>query len=374
VAKGRGAQVWAVGLFVAGQVALGVWVHRCHPEMCDATWNFRLERLQARMAEAPGRPLLLVLGSSRPANGWCPKALGEWAPPGSPPPLVFNFATLGGGPVRELLTLRRLLAHGIKPRWVVAELWPLFWAARGRYNEQQPVLDADIHWTDVPVVTHIYGHRVESAGKLACENLTPAIHYRGHILGHYLPALMPRKTEGELCWETVHWATLDDWGWLPAGWGRKPPAEFAKDLEIARKDTLYSLEDVQPRWHVDWCVRQLIETCRREDIHLVYFLMPEHSALRTWFPPAVQTFFFRYLRGLEREYGLEVIDTRDWLPDEAFVDFCHLLPAGAEAYSARLAREVLRPVLAGAPLPAHARLRAPACISPADSRTAVVGP
>ncbi len=371
-ALGRSSLFWTIGLLAASHAVLALWIHRAHPDLCDPTWDFRIERLHARMAEAPGRPLLLFLGSSRPANGICPQAMGEWAPI-SPSPLVFNFATLGGGPVRELLTLRRLLGHGIKPKWVIAELWPLFWAEKGRYNESQPVLAADYHLSDLPVLGHLYHNQASAISKVACETFTPLIHYRGHLLGHYASFLMSRDTQQQQQWEMVHWATLDEWGWLPVAWARKGPAEFAKDLEVARQDTLYSLEDVRPREHVDWCVRQLIQTCRQEGIQLYYFLMPEPSAMRGWFPPRVQAFYHEYLRGLQKDQGLEVIDTRDWLSDDAFVDFCHLLPRGAKAYSARLAQEVLRPLLAGAPLPVQAHLRPPEVIPPAESATSAPG-
>ncbi len=372
-AKSRSSLVWTLGLLLASQAALGLWIHRAHPELCDAAWNFRLERLQARLAEAAGRPLFLVLGSSRPANGVCPQAMGEWAPPGTPRPVVFNFATLGGGPVRELLTLRRLLAQGIKPRWVLAEFCPLFWADRGRYEEREPILSAECHLSDLAVLSHVYQQRVEAVSKVACRNLTPALYYRGGVLARYAMCLMPRHAEHDQNWGQVHWNALDDWGWLPVCWPRRPPAEFAQNLEIARQDTMAYMDHVRPRPHLDWTVRQLIQTCRQEDIRLVFFLMPEHSAVRNWFPPRVRTFLHRYLCGLQDEFGLEVIDTRDWVSDEGFVDFCHLLPCGARPYSARLGQEVLRPLLKGKPLPAQARLRAPGATTPAEGRSPGLG-
>jgi hypothetical protein len=37
------------------------------------------------------------------------------------------------------------------------------------------------------------------------------------------------------------------------------------------------------------------------------------------------------------------------MADDAFLDFCHLHPAGAGAFSARFGREALRPLLEGGP-------------------------
>ena len=49
----------------------------------DPEYGRRANRLRARVAEHPGRPLVLVVGSSRTAMGVCPSAW-EDARPGSP--------------------------------------------------------------------------------------------------------------------------------------------------------------------------------------------------------------------------------------------------------------------------------------------------
>src|SRR5438132_46156 len=55
----------AVAAFLAGQLALGLAVERWLPAARDPEYAAKVERLRARRAEAPGRPLVLVLGSSR---------------------------------------------------------------------------------------------------------------------------------------------------------------------------------------------------------------------------------------------------------------------------------------------------------------------
>src|SRR5262249_57475954 len=87
--------------------------------------------LRRRVAAPPHRPLLLMLGSSRPAVGFRPGVL---SPAGDDPdsgPLVFNFSLLSSGPVLELLCLQRLLDDGIRPDFVLVECWPLMWENRG---------------------------------------------------------------------------------------------------------------------------------------------------------------------------------------------------------------------------------------------------
>jgi hypothetical protein len=353
VIKGRATVFWMVGLFVATQVPLGLWVVRGHPEYCDPTFNFRLDRLQARLKESPGRPLVLVVGSSRPANGFAPEALADVVRQTEPAPVVFNFATLGGGPVREVLTLRRLLARGIRPEWVLVEVWPMFWADRGRYAEKDPVMQSDLHWTDVPVLAHVYHTRWGPISKVCGEVLSPAYHYRSCVIRQYLPFLAPRDAAANYENGKIHWATLDDHGWLPIPWPRPAPEQFAHNLTIAKKDVDPAFEDLQKEGlkpHVDWALRKLLRTCRQEGIKVAMFYMPEHPALRTWYPPQTMAEYTRYLVRTGQEYGVPIVDTRDWVAESSFVDFCHLLPDGARQFSARFGREVVRPLLEGKPL------------------------
>jgi hypothetical protein len=377
ITKGRAAVFWMAGLFVVAQAALSLWVVRGHPEYCDPPFNYRLDRLRARMCEAPGHPLVLVVGSSRPANGFAPEALADIVRQTERAPVVFNFAALGGGPVREVLTLRRLLACGIRPEWVLVEVWPMFWADRGRYAEQDPVMRSDLHWTDVPVLNHVYHMRWGPISKVLSEVLSPAYHYRGCVIREYLPLLARRTAAADYENGKVHFATLDDWGWLPIPWPRPAPAQFAENLVIAKKDLDPAFEELQKNGlkpHVDWALRKLLRTCRREGIKVAMFYMPEHPALRTWYPPHSIAQYTEYLDRLGKEYGLPIVDARDWVAEPSFVDFCHLLPDGARQFSSRFGREVIRPLLGGQPLPPEVLLQRPApngMASSSGSRTEV---
>jgi hypothetical protein len=360
VAKGRASIYWMLGLFVATQVALDLWVVRGHPQYIDPTWNYRLERLQARLAEAPGRPLVLVVGSSRPANGFAPSALADVIENTKDAPIVFNFATLGGGPVRETLTLRRLLAHGIRPEWVMIEVWPLFWADRGRYAEKDPIMRSDLYLTDVPVLGHVYRTYWGPLKKVTFEAAMPAYHNRASVIRDYLPFLAPRSAQGELEGGKIHYATLDDRGWLPIPWPRPDPNQFAANLEHARKDLEPALRDLKENGlkpHVDWALRKLLRTCRQEGIKVAMFYMPEHPVARTWYPPETFAAYTRYLAQISNEYGAPIVDARDWIKEEKFVDFCHLLPQGAREFSARFGRDVVQPLLSGRSLPSDILLQ-----------------
>jgi hypothetical protein len=355
VCRGRAALLWALGLFAASQGALSAWLHRTHPEMCDSTWQFRLARLKARLAEAPGRPLVLVLGSSRPANALSPTDLGDCRPRGRPAPLVFNLAMLGAGPVRELLSLRRVLAEGIRPEWVLVEAWPAFWGQEGPYCEEHSIQRFDFYWSDLSVLAHLYDRGWDGFARVCAETLA-VVHNRTAVLNQYLPFLVSRATDGEVRSAQMHWQNLDDWGWLPTRMPQAPPEYWQWGLKKTRDVTRPTLEKLQVTPLVDWTFRTLLEECRRRRIKAAFVVLPEHSSLRSWYTPHTHAVFNGYLLRLQNEYGTPVIDARDWVPDSEFVDFAHVQDRGARTFSTRFGREALRPLLEGSPLPASARL------------------
>ncbi len=357
ICRGRAALLWALALFVAGQASLGMWLHRRHPEICDPNWEFRIARLKARLAEAPGRPLVLVLGSSRPANDFSPADLGDWRPHSRPAPVVFNIATLGAGPIRQLLTLRRVLAEGIRPDWVLAEAWPAFWKQEGPYREESAIMLSDMHLSDLPVLSHLYRYGWEGFTRV-CTQALPMIHNRTGVLYEYAPLLVPRSTESDVVMGRLHWGTLDDWGWLPTRMEQIPAKHWEQELKRARDVTQPTLEKLEVLPSVRWAIRQLLQECRRRNIKVAFLVFPEHSALRGWYTPHTHAVFTGYLFELQKEYGTPLIDARDWVPDNEFVDFSHLQDAGARRFSNRFGPEVLRPLLEGRPLPASVLLRA----------------
>ena len=141
-ANGRAklALLWGALAFLAGQGVLAYVITRSHPEIRDPEFGYRLLRLREQGASAPDRPLFLILGSSRTLSGICPPALPGWPADAGPEPRVFNFSLLGAGPVRELLTLRRLLADGHRPDWLLLEVWPPFWPQQGYWLDELHIM------------------------------------------------------------------------------------------------------------------------------------------------------------------------------------------------------------------------------------------
>src|SRR5262249_43309369 len=116
--------LWAIATVVCGHLALSLVVAKWRPELRDPPYGHKLARLREQLAEQPGRPLALVLGSSRSLMGVRPDLLTDRHQPEEQQPLVFNFALAGSDPTHELLTIHRLLGEGVRPRWVLIEVPP----------------------------------------------------------------------------------------------------------------------------------------------------------------------------------------------------------------------------------------------------------
>jgi hypothetical protein len=67
--------------------------------------------------------------------------------------------------------------------------------------------------------------------------------------------------------------------------------------------------------------------------------MPESSEFRGWYGPAGYAAVTAFAQQLSGEFGVPVYDARDWVSDDGFADGHHLIPAGAEAFTDRLAAE-----------------------------------
>src|SRR5207249_2410036 len=95
-----------------------------YPELYDPDSAVRFALLRQRIAEAPDRPLLLVVGSSRTGTAFRPEILAPLDTGNGPAPLVFNFSHWGANAAFNLMQVKRLLREGIRPDWLVVELMP----------------------------------------------------------------------------------------------------------------------------------------------------------------------------------------------------------------------------------------------------------
>jgi hypothetical protein len=342
----RAALVWTAVFFVLGQVALGLFLDGRHADVCDPIYGLRLRHLRQRLAEAPGRPLAVILGSSRPANGIRPASLGVQGT------VVFNFAMLGTGPVTACLFYHRLLADGIRPDWVLLEVSAPHLPQAGFFSDARWVKTLETYGSDLPILSRLYHLRWEPLTRLLERRAVPALHWRTALVARYAPCLMTRAAlANQEVDRRLASDNLDPDGWLPSPWPHYSPEEFRQRLPEARELAQPGLDHFCVHPVSDGALHELLGECRRQGTRVALIILPEHSALRGWYQAQVKAEYDRYLAGLGREYAAPIIDARTWAADEDFSDPYHLLTERAPAFSERFGRDAVAPLLEGRPLP-----------------------
>lgn len=337
--------LWGVLAFLAGQGILAFVIARSHPEIRDPEFGYRLLRLREQAASAPDRPLVLILGSSRTLSAICPPALPPWPSDAGVEPRVFNFSILGAGPVRELLTLRRLLAAGHHPDWLLLEVWPPYLPQHGYWLDEGHIMQQDLRPEDLSIVSRYFANRGAALEKLTVETLLPITGLRSNLLARCASSLLSPDQH----WREERYAFWKDGE--PTGW--RPWLEHGSDDEFraripgVKAMTKPCLDDFRISTTADRALHEILEECRRQHTKAALILMPEHSELRGWYTPSVQKQINDYIDRLKRECDVPVFDTRCWVPDDAFHDLTHVAPPATAPYTLRLGRELVQPWLQG---------------------------
>jgi hypothetical protein len=313
-----------------------------HPEFYDPKYGCRLAQVRQRLVEAPGRPLVLVLGSSRAEQGFRPGLLRDFSSDG---PVLFNLARGGSSPLLHLLTLRRLLADGIRPDYVLLEVFPpsLVEPEGGLVLPKSTLRDLRV-LRDYEVNPTTYAYFLRDRACLW-------YWYRSGFLAEYAPAGLTGSAWGKDLWDVRG----GEWREISAG---ATPAERRAQTADARRRYFDKLQRFHISAGADRALRQSLALARKHDIRVVLFLMPEASDFRGWYTPAARSELADYLESLQQQYATPVIDAREWVCDDEFWDSHHLLLGGARLFTERFSTEVaslISPV--SPPGPARLRLR-----------------
>jgi hypothetical protein len=332
------ALAWGLGCFLAAQLALNLALEWWRPELRDPEYGVKLKVLRRLQARAGGRPLVVVLGSSRVQMGLRAGDLTAAEPDAA----VFNFGMVGAGPVAELLHLRRLLADGVRPDCLVIEvLSPLL-----RMHGQGDALGTDrLAWGDLGLMRRYATHPRDLSARWWEGRLLPCYSCRFRVLSRYAPFL-PSWSAGAANPYALA-AGQDPSGWLPYPYDAVTAERYAHDLAVARGQYQPLLTDFRIDDGADRALREMLELCRQEGITAALLLMPEGTDFRNLYPPAARGAIDTYLGRLRQEYGVPLIDAREWVEDDGFWDSHHLTKAGAAAFTRRFGREALRPLLQG---------------------------
>jgi hypothetical protein len=343
------------GLAILATAQLGLLgVLECGPPgLRDPEYGTKLARLRARLAERTNRgPLAVFLGSSRVGCGVRPEVLPASTWDGAEPvPMVFNFALTRSGPLWELLCLRRMLADGIRPDWVLVEVWPpLVCAEVGEHEAEADRTDLQrLRWRDLEVVGRYHPQPRALYRDWAQAQLAPWYAHRFLLRNQYAPSWLPPERRCDAGWVGIQeggWLEIPQYGAGEEGWRARH--------EPVRKAYAGTFDHFRPSEVSEAALRELLAVCRRERIQATLLLLPD--GMRSCCLPAARAQQDAFLQRLSRECAVDAIDLRDWLREPEFFDAVHLNHQSAAAFTRQLGREVLRPLLAGRGIPAAYRL------------------
>jgi hypothetical protein len=335
----RTALAIGLALFVALQLAMELAIELWFPIIRDPFYGYKAERLRGRATGSAPRPFTVVmLGSSRTASaleaGILEKRLEREL---SRPVVAFNFGVPGSGPVTELLHLRRLLAGGVRPDLLLVEVLPPLLDGQLGHPREAQWLPAARLWHGELSALERFGFPSAELRRAWWQGWSvPWFTHRFAILSWVAPACQPYQL-------------LEDWGRGDdkSGWAPRPPLTASPERALARARKEYATYLQSFRLGASACeaLAEIIALCRREGIAPALVLMPEGPMFRSWYPPAVWSQIRNYLSRISSAFDVPLINAREWLAESAFADSHHLRSEGATAFTERLAREEIMPLV-----------------------------
>jgi hypothetical protein len=333
--RGRSAIVWGLAIFVAVQLSLAAAIELSLPQLRDPVYGDKLHQINQRIAAArAGSELVVMLGSSRTVHGLDAASLEEQlAKRLNRPATVYNFGIPGAGPFTELVCLQRLLSAGIRPQLVLIEVLPPMLAG------QTPTFDlgqypADRLWRrEIPLIER-YTSSVFPDQQLRldwwCGWWSPAFTHRFPIMRAVCPLFVPPEGRGHL------FAKFDPGGWNAMPDEARTPQRHEAGLKTARQEYEYLLTGFRLGGASCQALEELLETCRKEGLAAALVVMPEGDAFRSWYPANTWRQIDLYLQSVSSRFSAPLINGREWVAEQNFLDSHHLLSSGARVFSRRL--------------------------------------
>ena len=304
----------------------------------DPQFSMKEVYLKARIAEMPGRPLWLMLGSSRVKFGISPLVMMERIR-GENAPLIFNFGFGGADLYRNYVTLRRVIADGVKPKRVGIDII-------------QPFLSCSQSELVEPAVL-ITRARREELDDLCKFSLLPGEQIRGIWSRSRINPFfkgsetMPRLTRS---WRLVQipyfWRfemekdAYDKWGWCGDRPAPIPRAEYLDKLALAKRMFRQNFTDFKISDYSERSLRKILDLCHEQGIEAFLSLMPEGPDFQAFYSAKDNEVVDLFLTRIQNEYGIKMINARSWIGTEGFTDGHHLNMTGAKEFSLRFADEL----------------------------------
>jgi hypothetical protein len=337
--RGRAALLWGAAAFIIPQLALAVAIESRWPQLRDPHFALKERQLIQRLTASGSPPrTVIMLGSSRTVYALRGQEIEQALAGREGAPVVFNFGIPGAGPMTELLTLRRLLGHRIKPDLLLVEVLPPVLAGQVPLAEVGRLDAGRLWYADLPLVER-YLPELPSRADWWQGWPLPCHSHRLAILSALSPNLLPQEQHLDL------FAAIDPSGWRPLPSPDHSSARRRYFTDRTHREYHYYLEGFRLGGPNPPAMRELLDVCRQQSIPVILVLMPEGSEFRSWYSPSCDLQMEEFLTELRREFGVAVVNAREWLPDEEFADSHHPFPEGATHFSERLAREVIQPRL-----------------------------
>jgi hypothetical protein len=328
---------WFLLGFLVVQLALGLGVERFLPTVRDPEFEEIDQIMHERLVEAPGRPLVLVLGSSRTRMALRTERLNHPDDPAAP--VVINIATNTSASMLQAVFLKRTLRAGLRPQLVFVEIMPMSLSLRhGAAFEESKMAPGRLTLAEAMALRPYYAEPYRLAVRWLWARLLPADHHQAELR----EALAIDYAAGS---EPGYHSGRDGFGW-----GGAPAKGSPQEVERLTQETLamYASALTQPLLSPGavQALRDVLTLAQREHITAVLVMPPEASVMRNY-APAVAERHIDAVRHLAREFAVPLIDARAWIDDDGFWDGHHATDRGAEQYTARFAREALQPYLSG---------------------------
>jgi len=334
------ASVWSgAAAFAALTIGLAVSLEKT-PELRDPEFGHRLNQLRDWKAKAPDRPLVLLVGSSRTQMGVSPAAMSF--PNGTTDPLVYNLGLMGATPTGVRFQLFRALDAGVRPDFVLAELF----AANVGYNmpaERQPwTRPSRLSTHELDLLADDSHDRRAIPRQWMTARATPWYTQRLPLMSNWLPNWIPH-----LPVEQFSWITMDEYGYMPypIKFETMTPEGRERLIGPAYLNHKRAIDPFRVCARPDRSLREIAERCSAEGIPLAFFRTPESPLFRSWYGPGSWEKAAEYVSLLSRETGVPVFPAPE-IPEEEFADGHHLFQHGALKYSRWLADTHLKPWLA----------------------------
>jgi hypothetical protein len=344
---GRAAVLWGLGLFLVLQLGFHFPLSWWLPQLSDVEYGKKVLHLRTNVRVKPNeQPLVLALGSSLTAMAVRPDVMTGCQPNDPRGPLVYNFAINGGSIRVQHLCVRRLLAEGLRPNWVLVETYPPFFLDSPQTNPMrvETFPGARAQWQDFAVLAHSVPDPRQFKNDWRDAQCWPWFFRRNMLQNWLLPTWLP---EGKRL--DHNWAHTDRWGWemYPAFLEKVKPTYDTPAFKSKTHDVMQDWNQRQISMDLDRDLRALIDLCQRETIGVVLIWVPESSHFRQDYSNDLLQRIEQWQARLGLETGVPIVHARDWLADDDFIDGLHMTPEGATHYSQRLESEVMQRILKG---------------------------